>query len=235
MQADYNVVPLYLIICPFRPRMELRRMVFLPQPQARCGGSKYRLSWNGATASLWLRASWSLLPLLLPLPRDDCYHQKLYNDKFRLQMSSVEFITLGKGRLHFGGGISGIQLQGRPFIVYLLSERIQLGIPDCAMLLRYRYTSAWNRYYVDMILFGKLYQFDKERGDHHSTSRMYPSNRVPLQFRDAVAYTDHSHTQFAGLPYNKPSLPMKRRSMVVINWRISCLVHPVVVKDRYSL
>lgn len=31
--GGYNVVPLYLIICPFRPRMELRRMVFLPQPQ----------------------------------------------------------------------------------------------------------------------------------------------------------------------------------------------------------
>ena len=62
-------------------------------------------------------------------------------------MPSVEFITLGKGRLHFGGGISGIQLQGRPFIVYFLSERIQLEFLIAQMLLRYRCTSAWNRYY----------------------------------------------------------------------------------------
>ena len=113
-------------------------------------------------------------------------------------MPSVEFITLGKGRLHFGGGISGIQLQGRPFIVYFLSERIQLEflIAQC-----FSDTDALlhgTGIMADMILFGKLYQFDKERGDYHSTSRMYPSNCVPLQFRDAVAYTDHSHTQFAG-------------------------------------
>ena len=50
---------------------------------------------------------------------------------------------------------------------------------------------------VDMILLGKLYQFDKERRNDHSTSRMNPANRVPLQFGDAVTYTDHSHAEFA--------------------------------------
>ena len=79
-------------------------------------------------------------------------------------MPSVEFITLGKGRLHFGGGISGIQLQGRPFIVYFLSERIQLEflIAQC-----FSDTDALlhgTGIMVDMILFGKLYQLIRKEG-----------------------------------------------------------------------
>ena len=34
--------------------------------------------------------------------------QKLYDDKFRLQMPAMEFATFGKRRLHFGGSIGGI-------------------------------------------------------------------------------------------------------------------------------
>ena len=49
-----------------------------------------------------------------------------------------------------------------------------------------------------MVFLGELYQFDKKRRNHHSASGLYPANRIPLQLGDAVAYTDHSHTQFAG-------------------------------------
>ena len=100
--------------------------------------------------------------------------------------------------MHFGGGVGRIQLQGRPFIMYLLSEGIQLkvliaqGFTDTDALLHGAFIV------VNMVFFGKLYQFDEERRDYHSPSGMYPADGIPLKFGDAVAYTNHSHAQFAG-------------------------------------
>ena len=123
--------------------------------------------------------------------------EEFHDHQFRLKVSPVEIFAVSERMLHFSGSVCRIQLKLRPFVMNYLSQRIQfecLGITqrltDADTFLHGRITVIYS------VFFRERDKFHQERRHCYSDSRMDTVNGIPLQFGNAVADTNHTHSEF---------------------------------------